>query len=113
MSNLDRNSLENRDRANVLFPTATATMTVLDQVVRGSTTGAAFTLTLPFVSEAIGKTFTIVLVSGAANRMTLSVPGNDAENTSTIEALDMNANGDRIVIYSDGFSWCLIENAIT
>jgi hypothetical protein len=91
-------------------PTADATLTVRDLVVRPSAS-APMTITLPSVSEAAG--LFISIVARAA----------DLVNTITIQDQDdseawggdyvMQAAGDYMLLYSDGFSWIPIAQSLT
>ena len=81
--------------------TSAYTMSVRDYVVRASTSGGAFTLTLPKVSEAKGRFYSIVKRSGGATALTIAHAG-DSESWSNISLASDGANA---VLYSDGMMW--------
>ena len=94
--------------------TAAATLLVHEQMVEVDTTTAAFTLVLPSVAEAKGRTFTIHLVAGAINACTLtdfpSASFNDSRDWAGDFTLD--AANDLIALTSDGEKWIVDENRI-
>ena len=65
------------------------------------TTGGAFTLTLPPVSQMAEKSLAIYQIAGATNACTIADAG-DSRNWSNIT---LNANDEHVLLYSDGFQW--------
>lgn len=94
-----------RDDLNVMddfvSKTAAATLTILEQVVSCDSTAGAMAITLPPVSEAKGKIFSI----------TLAVDGGDVTIQDQDDSLFFDGDytlddvGDGYALYSDGRSW--------
>lgn len=95
-----------RDKA-AIFPEAAVTLTIADQVVRGSTTGSAFTITMPPVAEAKGLIFVIFMVSRSASDDITIADNNGDSDGGDLEAGDitLNADDEYSVLYSDGYAW--------
>lgn len=84
----------------VLAITATATLTANQQVVTIANTAAA-TVTLPPVAAAKGRRYTIHKISADAEAVTVaSADGDVAYSNATLDA-----ENDRVVVFSDGRQW--------
>ena len=106
----------NRDNRVAFVPktvhkSASYTMLPDDDILFTDSSGGAITITLPRLADVIGKLITIQNLAGT-NNVVLAVPGNEATNYATIEGLDIDAVGDRLVLRSNGRAWEVIENAI-
>ena len=82
-------------------PSADYEMSTYDYVVRPDTSSAAVTVTLPRVSEAKGRIYSIVARNGATNAVTVTHAG-DSEGWSDIT---LNTDGAAALLYSDGMKW--------
>jgi hypothetical protein len=78
------------------------TMEVFETTVRidTDTNDQAFTLTLPNVSLAKGKIYSIYLVDDGAN-----VTIQDNDDDSGLSNITLDADDEYTVLYSDGFKW--------
>lgn len=83
------------------FYSAAAQIAVNDLAVVGDTSGAAVTLTLPPVVEAIGKIYSFRAPSGLTNALTIADNGDSIGWTN----IALSTNGATAVLYSDGFVW--------
>ena len=89
-------------------PTANYSMNTYDYVVRPSanSTSGPITITLPRVSEAKGRFYSI-LARDADGTNTITVQDrNDSELWSDIT---FNGSGDRALLYSDGLHWWIVS----
>ena len=77
------------------------TLSVNDQVITALSDSDAFTITLPQVAEAQGKTYSIFAPNGNTNTVTIAHGGDSAPWTNV--ALD-GAN-DSALLFSDGRMW--------
>jgi len=85
-----------------LFPEATVTLSVEQQVVRASTTGDAFTITLPDVAESAGRIYTIYMVARSdTDDITIEDNGDD----SSLTDITLDAAAEYSILYSDGYEW--------
>ena len=82
-----------------------------DQFVLIDVSGGAITLTLPPLLECVGMIYCLQIIAGAANCV-LAVPGNEADNYAAIEALDMDAVGDHLVLLATPRKWAILSNGI-
>ena len=90
------------DIQKAIFPEAAVSLGVNDQVVRASTTGTAFTITLPNVVEAKGRIYTIYMVArSATDDITIQDLGAD----TGLSDITLNAADERVALYSDGYHW--------
>ena len=88
--------------------TTTATLAVYEQIVHVTTAGGAFTLTMPNVTEAKGRTYSIHLVAGETTACTLTALGSlDWPGDFTLDATN-----DRVVLYSDGARWSTVFTGV-
>ena len=107
-------TLSPAERIYFYTPTATTAMQMgITQMEWRIANAFAFTLSLPPVAEAKGKT-AVISVTSATAAVTLTDYGtasyNDSENWEGDYTLD--AAEDRIVLYSTGREWTVIENQI-
>lgn len=79
-----------------------------DQVVRWDDTGGSATMTLPPVEKARGMHFSIRVAVGNANALTVT----DKEGSEDWSDLTMDADGDEVLLFSDGKKWWLPVNGI-
>ena len=97
--------------AKVLYPEATVSLTVNDQVVRASTVsggGGAFTITLPSVAEAKGRIYSLYMV---ARNSTEDITIQDLGDDAGFSDVTFNLAADQVTLYSDGFQWLTIASA--
>lgn len=98
------------DKVKVLVSTATSItyqMTVLDQVVLVTTiTSYGMTVTLPPVSAAKGRIYTIRFITDGTEDLIVDDKNGDADFT----ALTFADAGDYLVMYSDGYKWFTLIN---
>lgn len=88
----------------------TLALTVGDRVVRADLSGtSAVTVTLPPVQEARGMIFTIHAT--IADTAALTVQDND-ESEDFDGDYTLDANGDALVLFSDGRKWFELANEI-
>jgi len=98
------------------FTTHTAAYSMLaqDYLIRASTAGGAWTLTLPFAHEAAGHMYTIKLVTGldtaaAPNALTITSRGDSLRWRGDIL---LRRSGQSVILMSDGDEWHVIEASI-
>ena len=90
------------DHASPTNVTATDTLEVYETLVLCDTTDGAITLTLPNVSEAIGKVYSIKLETDGGTDVTIQ----DGDESKYWEAdITLDDAGDGVLLYSDGQSW--------
>ena len=85
------------------FKTTTYQMLEGDAVVNCNTTGGAYTVTLPPVSLAAGKIYSVKYASGAGGAVTVESKSDDKLSDDVPATL--TAIGDGILLYSDGQTW--------
>lgn len=96
--------LSSKVKEKVQRPTAALSMTVRDQVVLGSTTanGAAFTVTLPSVAEAVGKEVLIYMVArNGAKDITVA----DFKDDASLGNIVLDAADEYTLLKSSGEKW--------
>ena len=89
-----------------------ATQLGVDAAVVHCTANATYTdwtLTLPSVAEAAGRIISIYVTIADAQTVTVEDKNNDTVGWTD---LDMDADGDYALLYSDGVHWCIICNGI-
>jgi hypothetical protein len=86
------------------FVTTTLVMDVYDEVVECDSTGGAFTVTLPLVSCAKGKIYTIKLVTDNGD---ITIEDQD-ESKHWGGDYTLDDAGDGYAFYSDGRKWWMI-----
>ncbi|MHA1288243.1 MAG: hypothetical protein ACTSPB_12640 [Candidatus Thorarchaeota archaeon] len=93
--------------------TADCTMTIRDRVVSASATTATVTLSLPPVSLAEGKIFTIFTTDANATYPVKIQNLDDSKNWSS-QGGDISLTGpnDFVVLYSDGISWAILATSV-
>ena len=84
----------------VVFITSATTLGINDQTVRLDSSGGAFALTLPNVSEARGMFYSI-LIRTAGNAVTVQ----DQDESEDWTNLTMDLADEKVVLYSDGMAW--------
>ena len=89
-------------------PTSSYQMKTYDYVVRPSGASAAVTITLPSVSEAKGRIYTI-MAKDVTNAITVQDKDDseDWDGDFTLDTLN-----DKLCLYSDGLSWFVLTNGI-
>jgi hypothetical protein len=87
---------------NFLAPAATYQMLPFDLVLRPDATAGSFTITLPPVSEAQGRWYSILLRTAGGHAVTVK-DKDDSECWPGDIALDTAC--DRLLLYSDGMTW--------
>jgi len=95
-----RSSGTRTQSGNIVFATTTLAMDINDLVVRASTAAGAFTITLPSITEATGRIYSICLVTDNGD-LTVQDKGDDTNFTD----LTFDTAEDYAVLYSDGFQW--------
>lgn len=94
------NDIQIADKGRVV-DNESVSLAVTEQQVTVLSDTAAVTLTLPEVSEAKGKTFSVVAVNGLTNNVTVQ------DNNESIEWTDvvMAGNYASLLLFSDGRNW--------
>lgn len=92
------------------FNADTLQLDVNDQVLLADMTSGAGTVTLPPVSEAAGRIYTVRVVAGT-NTLTVAAYG-DSIALAPISQGTKNLTDDREAYYSDGFAWYLVASHI-
>ena len=95
-------------KRGVVNKTTTYTVTLDDDVITCSASGAAFTITLPTAASAIGQSFTFIKTDSSANAITLDGSGSELINWpgaagATTQILDIINQA--VTIYSNGSAW--------
>lgn len=93
-------------------PTASYAMSVRDYVVRPAAAagGGAIVITLPNVSEAAGRFYSI-LARDADTYNSITIQDNDESEYWT--DITMDGPGDRVLLYSDGLCWHTVTSVLT
>jgi hypothetical protein len=78
-------------------------MQVQDQVMRPNARSASLTLTLPPVTDAKGKWYSIILIDTTGGHTCTVIDQGDAEDWNG--SIVMVAKSDRLLLYSDGRCW--------
>lgn len=91
-------------------PVASYQMTTRDYVVRPNSAAGAMTITLPSVSEARGRTYSILARSADGTKTITITDKNDSESFTD---LVMKLTADRLVLYSDGLAWFELLSDLT
>lgn len=90
------------------FATAALAMDVYDQCVECDSTAGAFAVTLPNVSLAAGKLYSISLIVDNGN-----VTIQDNDESRDWADLVMTAANDYALLYSDGRKWFTLDSQLT
>ena len=100
-----------QDIQKTIFPEATVSLGVNDQVVRASTVsggGGAFTITLPSVVEAVGRFYSIYMVArNGSENITIA----DKSDDSGLSDITLNLAADQVLLYSDGNIWHTVASS--
>ena len=96
--------MEVMDNVKRVTKDAAATLTVYEQVVFADTTDGAMAITLPPVSEAVGKMYSIKLITDGGN---LTVQDQDDSYDWSGQGGDftLTAATDCVLLFSDGHAW--------
>ncbi len=91
-------------------PTDDYTMDTRDYVVRASSSaqGGDITITLPRVSEAEGRFYSLAAHSFGASDDVMNIQ--DRDDSEYWTDLTISATGDLVLLYSDGRAWHNINN---
>jgi hypothetical protein len=102
--------LENRfiEQDKVAFVTGAYPMSIRDYVVRADSTDGAFSLTLPPVTEAMGRIYAIHLSVWGGD-----VTIQDHDDSEDWTDMIMGVDNDGAVLYSDGRKWWILHKTIT
>lgn len=84
-------------------------LTVYEQTVLVYATAAIHTIYLPNVTEARGLLFSINLIDTTAHTVTVA----DNDESLGWSDLSLTADGDHVLLYSDGVRWNLIIDVTT
>lgn len=93
---------------SVTSKTTTYTVTTSDDVILCSTSGGAWTLTLPTAVGNSGKAFRIVKTEASTNLLT--VDGDGSETINGAANRKMVTIGEAITIVSDGANWQILDS---
>jgi hypothetical protein len=91
---------------------AAATLKPYEKFVEVDTTAGAFTLKMPPVAECAGKTYSIMITGGATTACTLA-PYASGDSYDWTGDFTIDASLDRILLFSDGRKWWVLENLIS
>lgn len=99
------NDIQVVDKGKVV-DNANASLSVTEQHVTVKSDSSAVTLTLPDVSEAKGKMFSVVALNGQTNNVTVE------DNDESLEWTDITMAGDLacLLLFSDGRTWYTIAS---
>lgn len=98
------------ENAKVVNITATAdTLEVWEQVVNCDTTDNAITITLPPVSEAMGKFYSIKLITDGGNNVTVQ-DQDDSYDWAATGDLTLSSVTDFGIFFSDGHKWYELQS---
>lgn len=98
-------------RTNIIEKSGAYTATLDDDVIKGDTSGAPFTITLPAVATASGKILTFIRTGAGANALTID--GNAAETIDGAATnATMDAKYDSLTILCTGSEWVIIARKI-
>jgi len=100
---MDMQVMEN---ARVVNWTESDTAEVFEQVINCDSTGGAFTVTLPDVCAAMGKAYSIKLITDNGD-----VTVQDQDDSYSWEGdYTLGDAGDALLLFSDGHKWYAIAN---
>jgi len=85
-------------------PAATYIMTVRDYVLRPTVVADPITITLPQVSEAKGRFYSIISRGNVDTTNTVTI-ANNGESENWIGDIVLSELGDGVILYSDGLAW--------
>ena len=85
-------------------PAADYAMTVRDYVLRPTVAAAAITITLPLVSEAKGRFYSIKAAGNVTALLPITIQDND-DSESWDGDITLVDPGDSLLLYSDGLMW--------
>jgi len=85
--------------------TADVTLEVYEQVIYCNNTVASFTITLPSISEAAGKLYSIKLITDSGVNTVTVEDQSDSYDFAEGGAFILTAATDFVLLYSDGFKW--------
>ncbi len=91
---------------------AAKTLEVYEQVVHCDTTDNAITITLPPVSEAAGKFYTVKLITDGGNDVTVQ-DQDDSYDWAATGDLTLSSATDFGIFFSDGFKWYELQSQTT
>ena len=87
-------------------------LSVTDRVVVVGTTTGNITLTLPPVGEAIGKVFSVHAPTIGTDTNTVTLEDHYSDSVDWNGDFTLDADDDRILLYSDGRCWHVLNNQI-
>ena len=94
-------------------PAASYTMTTRDYVMRPTVAAAAIIITLPPITEAKGRFYTIFAAGNVTNALPVTVIQNNDDSEGWPEDIILNESGRGITLYSDGRKWHYGEKHFT
>lgn len=98
-------------RTNVIEKNGAYTATLADDVIKGDTSGGAFSITLPAAATATGKIYTFIRTGAGGNALTIDGDGVETIDGNATDAR-MDAEYDSLTIYCDGSEWFIIAEKI-
>lgn len=103
-------SWTSRTKLAITAKTTTYTADPADDVITCSTSGGAWTLTLPAAASNTGKTFYIKKTSSDVTALTID--GNASETIDGATTTTLNTQYEAILIQCDGSNWHVLERTI-
>ncbi len=110
---MDKTVLERIPGQGVKVMTESGTLTIADKHIYLDSSGGAFVVTLPNVSEAIGSIITFYIIGTGAFKVELVDSSDESEDKSAMEGLDLDIVNDGLVIFSNGLKWMILLNDIS
>lgn len=98
-------------RTDILSKSGAYTATITDDIIKGDTSGGAFTITLPAVATATGKILTFIRTGAGVNALTIDGNGAETIDGAATNAT-MDAQYDSLTILCDGTEWFIIARKI-
>lgn len=95
---------------SVLAKSANYTLTANDQTVVGSTSGGAFTITLPTAVGISGQIFNIIKGDSSANLLTLNTTSSQTIGKYSATSTKLDRQGEIVSVQSDGANWVYLSD---
>jgi hypothetical protein len=100
---MDRNFFQNYRAEQIARVAGTYTVKPYEQLVL--LTNGAFTVTLPKLSESVGRLFVFVQDSTGTSNITIADAGDDTLFTDQV----INAQAEQVAVFNTGFCWSVFH----
>ena len=98
-------------RTDILSKSGAYTALITDDIIKGDTNAAGFTILLPAAATATGKILTFIRTGAGINALTIDGSGAETIDGAATNAT-MDAQYDSLTILCDGIEWFIIARKI-